>query len=211
MDVTFAIYLLLIFISVVFAGVLAWYVRQTLRYQALVTIQMDYRSTRMNYAVSRLWRFYRKECGGNKEQLVEKYEAKYYEERNDIENVQKNNQIKALETTLDNQRRLVIQFYQHLAALYATDILPRDIVFDIWTKETLSIIPYILCPMENKLIKIINAEVEELELSDSDKSEIKLSELDEYSNLYTLYKDSKEYSKLQKDVKRRRKYVNYLS
>jgi hypothetical protein len=73
--------------------------------------------------------------------------------------------------------------------------------------------------MENELRDIINAEVEKHVLNavklkqdgmDCAKEYLKLEKLDEYSNLYTLYEHSKEYSKSQEDVKLRRRTVNRL-
>ena len=68
-------------------------------------------------------------------------------------------------------------------------MLPKDIVFDIWTEETLRIIPCILFPMEKKLIEIINAETKKC-VSGSVNEKLKLRELDKNSILYKLYKDS---------------------
>ena len=77
-------------------GIIAWWIyRRTLRYHALVAIQKDYRSTQMGYAVDSLWRFYREDCGGKTDMLLENYEKTYYEERNGIDTKEKTKLIEA--------------------------------------------------------------------------------------------------------------------
>jgi len=106
--------------------------RRNLVYQVLVNLQMEYRSPEMLYAVSTLWRFYREECGENKKALVIKYEGYYRSEQSWVDGLDKLERIEALKTTLDCQRRLVSQLYQHLATLYANKILPPNIIFATW-------------------------------------------------------------------------------
>lgn len=171
--------------------VIAWKIhRQTLRYHALVAIQKDYRSHQMGYAVDRLWRFYREDCLGDENTLRKRYHEIFEKEQKEIDEKGKAKQIEARETTLDNQRRIVSHFYNHLAAIYVNKILPPEYIFENWSKYDLVIIPCILLPLENELINIINAEVKKLPES---ACKGKLKEVpghDENSNLYKLYKGS---------------------
>jgi len=166
-------------------GITAWLIhRLTLRYQALVTIQMDYRSHQMGYAVYRLWRFYRVNCHCNETTLREVYSKTLNIEG---ENVNR-------EETLDNQRRILFHFYTHLANLHANNILPPSYIFDNWPEETLRIIPLILIPMENKHVRIINAEFKEH--ADCKNKNLELKELPEDNILIRLYNDSLSYPNL---------------
>jgi hypothetical protein len=102
-------------VSVV-VGIIAWMIhRRTLRYHALVAIQKDYRSHQMGYAVDTLWRFYREYCQGDENKLRQEYHEIYKKEQKEIDEKEKAKQIMARETTLDNQRRVVFHFYNHLA------------------------------------------------------------------------------------------------
>jgi len=200
-------YVSLIIVTLLYAvltGFIWHTTKKTMYYQALVTIQMDYRSPRMGYAVNKLWRFYREDCGGDENILAKKYEESYLKEQSEIDEMDKQGQIKAKETTLDNQRRIVSHFYQHLAALYATGVLPPSIIFENWSKDTLVIIPCILLPMENELIDIINAEEKKLPESACvrKKREKELPHLEEDSSLYELYKGSLSYPNMTDEKKR---------
>ena len=176
--------------AVVFVGIIAWLIhRQTLRYQALVVIQKDYRSHQMGYAVDRLWRFYREHCQGDENTLRQEYHRIYKKEQKEVD-AEEVKQIEARETTLDNQRRVVSRFYQHLAALYVHKILPPEYIFENWSKHDLVIIPCILIPMENALRDIIKAEGAKLPES---ACAGELPRLEEDSSLCMLYKESLRY------------------
>ena len=161
--------------STLFAGCVWWIVKRTMIHQALLDVQKDYRSPQMQYAVRTLWQFY-KEHG--KEKLVEKYEEIRDEEQIWILSLDKQERVEAEQSTLHYQRRLVSHFYQHLTALYVNKILPKDIVFSIWSEADLRIIPEILIPIENKLREVLHIPP--------------LGPLDENCSLLVLYKDSKD-------------------
>jgi uncharacterized protein (DUF2062 family) len=183
-------------------GFLAWMIyRLTLRYQALVTIQKDYRSNQMGYAVNLLWRFYRECCQGDANTLRTKYNEFYKKEQKEVDEKEGVEKIAARETTLDNQRRVVSHFYSHLADLYANKILPPKYIFETWSKHTLVIIPCILIPMENELIDIINAEGKKLPESACNGKLKELPGLDENSKLYKLYKKSLSYPNMTNEKK----------
>lgn len=187
-----------------FVGMIAWWIhRRTLRYQALVTIQMDYRSTQMGYAVDRLWRFYREHCQGNENTLRQEYHRIYKKEQKEVDAEEEVKQIEVRETTLDNQRRVVSHFYSHLAALRVNKMLPPEYIFENWSKHDLEIIPCILLPMGNELIDIINAEVKKLpESACARKRKEELPGLGENSSLYKLYKESLSYPNMTDEKKR---------
>jgi hypothetical protein len=154
--------------------------RRNLVHQVLVNLQMEYRKPEMQQAVAKLWRFYEEDCEKKEDILKDKYKETYYREQYWVDRQDKLQRLEALKTILDHQRRLVSQFYQHLAALYAQKILSPDIVFRIWSESDLKIIPLIIIPMENTLsTEILHKETPEKPLEDSD--------------LYKLYNDSKDY------------------
>jgi hypothetical protein len=149
-------------------------VKQTV-YQSLLSLQKDYRSPQMLYAVRTLWDFYREH---GKEKFVEKYEEIRNEERIWITNIDKQKRIEAEQSTLHYQRRLVSQFYNQLATLYVNGVLPKDIVYRNWPEADLRIIPEILIPIENKLCEVLH--------------QPPLPLLGENSDLMVLYRGSKD-------------------
>lgn len=148
-------------------------------HEALLDVQKDYRSPQMLYAVRTLWDFYRE----HKEKLVETYEEIRNEEERWVSSLDRQERIKAEEHTLHHQRRLVSHFYQHLASLYLSKILPRDILYRNWSEPDLRIIPQILIPIENKLREVLFTPP--------------LKPLDESCSLLVLYRDSKDCSLLE--------------
>ncbi|MEA2074356.1 MAG: hypothetical protein U9O85_01265 [Euryarchaeota archaeon] len=153
--------------------------KRNLVYQVLVKLQIEYRSPEMLYAIRTLWDFYRDDCNEDEETLMEKYGEKYDEEKRTLQKMRGKPEEKNMEfvkTTLHHQRRLVQMFYEHLATLTTNDIIPKKIVFEIWTEEMLSIVPKIILPMAKKLA----------EKTDTNPP-------DENSKLYQLYIDSKDY------------------
>lgn len=179
-------------LAAIIAAVVTYYLytitKRNLVYQVLVKLQMEYRSPEMQYALWILRGLY-DEVNKDEETLMEKYAEKYHEEKKMLQKVQKNyykktkmhgnpqeKPIDTLKTTLDHQRRLVSQFYHHLAVLTVNNIVPKDIIYKIWDEEDLRIIPEILIPMHKKLREIHQKEPKDV-----------------YSDVYQLYLDSKDY------------------
>ena len=57
---------------------------------------------------------------------------------------------------LNLKRRKLTSFYDRMAVLYAAGFLPKEVLFRLWTKRDLSIIPEILIPLGNVLYKELN-------------------------------------------------------
>ena len=137
--------------------------KRNMWHQVLLNVQKEYRTVEMDYAIHTLWNFYRKECNENEKTLKDKYEKIYNYELEHLEELgkkakkQKNPTeiIEYKKVTFDTQRRLVSHFYYHLEDIYKKGILPKDIVFDFWSHDTLMIIPYILIHLNDKLKEII--------------------------------------------------------
>jgi len=163
-------------------------IKNSLIYDVLSKLQMEYRTPQMQYAVKKLWYFY-KECKYDVEKIVgykeeqikdekerkdflkkvegkiqEEYSRIYKEEKIKLLETEKDYKvgkpIEYLENTLDYQRRLVSQFYDHLAALYVNNIIDLDIILKIWHKSDLKIIEDVIVPMEEELIRIERLEKE---------------------------------------------------
>lgn len=149
--------------------------KRTLIHQSLLSLQKDYRSPQMLYAVRTLRDFYREH---GTEKFVEKYEKIREEERKWILTIDRLKRIEAEQTTLHYQRRLVSHFYNQLATLYINDVLPKDIIYRNWSEADLRIIPEILIPIENKLGEVLYKPP--------------LAPLDENSSLMILYRGSKD-------------------
>jgi hypothetical protein len=97
-----------------------------------------------------------KETDINKDEVKKKLQEKYldvYNKEKKLLNVIRDfgNPIKYLEKTLDHQRRLVSQFYNHLAAVYVNQIVSIDVILDVWYKSDLRIIEDIIIPMDEVL------------------------------------------------------------
>jgi hypothetical protein len=160
--------------SALFARCVWRIVKKTMIHQALLDVQKDYRSAQMLYAVKTLWQFYEEH---GKQKIVKEYEEIRVEEQKRISLLDKQKRIEAEQSTLHYQKRLVSHFYQHLAALYVNKILPKDIVFSIWSEADLKIIPDILIPIENKLREVLHKPP--------------IEPLNENCNLLVLYRDSR--------------------
>jgi hypothetical protein len=155
--------------------------KRNLVYQVIVNLQMEYRKPEMQYALWSLWDLYDK-CNKDEERLISEYEKKYREEKellgkyDRLEEEPGKNPVEIIKRTLDHQRRLVSQYYHHLAVLTVNNIVPKNIIYKIWGEDDLRIIPEILIPMHKKL-----REIHQMEPAD------------EYSDMYQLYIDSKDY------------------
>jgi hypothetical protein len=140
------------FAAAVFAGLAWWNARQTMRHHLISELRKDYLSPQLHHAVKTLWQFY-EECGEN---FVEKYEEKRKEEEEWLSNLNRLEMIKAEQSTLHYQRRLLSHFYQYVATLYLDKILPKGIVFKTWSESDLRIIPEVIVPIENKLREVLH-------------------------------------------------------
>lgn len=161
--------------SSLFAGCVWKIVKRTMIHQALLDVQKDYRSPQMHYAVRTLWDFYREH---GEDMFVEEYEKIRKKEDKWVSNKEKQKRIEFEQATLHYQRKLISQFYQHLATLYANGILSKDIIYSSWSEADLRIIPTILVPIENKLREVL--------------FKPPLGSLDENCNLLVLYRNSKD-------------------
>jgi hypothetical protein len=140
-------------------------------------LRKEYLSPQMHQAVRRLWQFYNL-WGTN---FVNRYEEKRKEEDAQIAGLEPQMRIVAEQATLHYQRKLVSHFYQYVAALYRNKTIPNYIVFGIWSKSDLEIIPKIIIPIENKLRESLNTPP--------------LLPLDDNCGLLTLYRDATEQSR----------------
>lgn len=147
---------------------------KTIIYQTITSLFQEYGSTQMLYAVRTLWDFYRKE---GKKNFAKKYKEIRSIEIQEISSLDKEKRIEAEQGTLDNQRRLVKNFYDRLAGLYTEGILPKRLLYLYWGESDLQIIPKILIPMENILRKALD-----------------LEPLHEYPNSMKLYQDLKDFA-----------------
>jgi len=182
-SITAVIALIVSLLAAAFAG-LSWRssAQRTL-HQVLEDIRKDYRTPEMYHAVRTLWEFY-KDCQKNNEDFVDKYCRILGEDNKRLSRLDENLKLEAEQNTLNYQRRLVSQFYQHVAALYSTKVLPSNIVFRTWVEEDLRIIPNIIIPIETRLLQVVQTPPPHP--IDENSLTVRLSAL------YKLYKDSKE-------------------
>ncbi len=143
-------------IAAVVATITAWKSanasKATTLYHIIEDIRKDYRSSEMLLAVRTLHELYRQ----HPDNFVEEYDNKRKEEEAQVNNLPREERVKAEQNTLHYQRRLVSHFYQYVATLYVEHILPPDIVFKTWAESDLKIIPDIIVLIENKLRQVLH-------------------------------------------------------
>jgi len=123
----------------------------------------DYAQPEIGDAVKSLWYYYR-EFNEDTAKLTEMF--KIYIEKH-IESGK----------NIDAARRQVSHFYQSMAMLHEGDAIPEKLLYRLWSKKVLQIIPNILIPLEKVLVELRNEKV--------DEKDFKL--------LLNLYEDSKKY------------------
>ena len=175
--------LIISILAVVIAGLVLCNSRQTTLHHVLEDIRKDYRSPEMYRAVKTIWEFY-KDCQKNTKNFVDKYFEIFEEDNKKLAKLEENQRVKAEQSTLHYQRRLVSHFYQYVAALRSNRVLPGGIIYDTWAEEDLRIIPNILIPIETRLSQVVPTPP----LQPIDEANLPRSLLP----LYNLYKDSKE-------------------
>ena len=154
-------------------------------YQFLSDIILSYRSKEMLIAVSTLYNFNREmmkklwpdikkselnlpmcvTCRRKLQKELGETYIKRYEEDSDFH----------------HKRRTVKGFFELLAGIHKEQVIDDDTLFNYWNKETLSIIPNIIIPIEKRLFKHLNPKSKE-------KPEI-------YKLMRKLYNDCPERSK----------------
>lgn len=140
-----ALALVVSIIGIIIAG-LAWRTaKNTLLHQTAVSLEDEYRSADMLYAVKTLWDFYETHGPSN---LGQKYLEEYSKDNAWVADLPKLQHIQAEASTLHCQRRIVSHFFEKVARLYLSDVVPRKTIYAIWPENDLRIIPKILIPME---------------------------------------------------------------
>lgn len=111
---------------------------RVLRHQVISDLFKEYRSEDMYSAIRMMWNVYRNVEGQPPYLLREVYDLTVEREMRDNEGV----------SATSMNRRRVSQFYEQLAILSYKDEVFRDLVYEIWGKENLEIIPRVLIPIE---------------------------------------------------------------
>jgi hypothetical protein len=126
-------------------AVRAWVIsKHTLRHQVLDSFFREYRSHSMGVAVQKMYDLMR-DSGNDTTKLVDNYVRAYENDKYSEEN-------------LHYKRRMVSAFYQQVAAFVEKDRMLKKLVYSIWRKGDLRIIPRILIPIETIAIsKALNS------------------------------------------------------
>ncbi len=123
--------------------------KNNLNHQILENLTKEYGSAEMMYALQRLWTFYRYECEEKEKELKRKYKQKSEEQiRNLRRSSRYEGKIDRVKNSIAYQRRLVSNFYYHLANIHDLGMLPDDILFSIWGIKELEILKEIIIPLE---------------------------------------------------------------
>ena len=138
--------------GVIFAG-LAWLLSdRALKYKMLAELMRDYADSKMGEAVGTLWDFQR-ECVDKKKQLEAEFERRLKKMKKNKGKEDKSKEDKETEM-IDSHRRRVSHFYHCMAALHHGRVVPDKVLYRIWHEKTLKIIPKIIMPLGNTLIKL---------------------------------------------------------
>jgi hypothetical protein len=122
-------------------SVRAWFLSKiTFKHQILNDLFREYRSPEMGLVIRRMHELYAS-CSSDENKLIKKYVKAYTDEKDKKESIH-------------FQRRRISGFYQQIAALSDKDARYRKIVYAMWNKKDLEIIPKILIPIETKAIPI---------------------------------------------------------
>jgi hypothetical protein len=156
-------------LSAIIAGIFAYHAwsisKGQLKNQIVSELLKEYRSPEMGMAIRRLYEEFHT-CQENQEQLIERYQSVYRNERDNLNG-------------LHYQRRKVSIFYQHISTLITNGIIGNTIFYSLWTKDDLKIIPDILIPIETKAIPL---SVGKIEISPWNMPRAFTSMLDLYKN-----------------------------
>jgi hypothetical protein len=115
--------------------------------ETLVTLSFEYRSLQMLQAV----RAIRELVGKNPDTFLAKYDEICEAELRPLGVLAPDAAARSEAETLHYRRRLVSHFYLLLSGLYATDIIPSDVLFTHWREPDLRIIPEVVLPLERHL------------------------------------------------------------
>ena len=147
--------------------------RRALVHQVLIDVQYEYRKPEMLYALRRLWNVYdkcledKKLLGKKslseeeKKDIIKMFQDEYEKQYNvDDKSLFEENDAKKLNEkmkfTLDNQRRIVSHYFQHLYDLYQNNILIKKKFLKSLSTTSLITIEDICIPLEIRLIDIIS-------------------------------------------------------
>jgi uncharacterized protein YxeA len=154
----------LVFIAAGCSAYAAFKANRVAQNSILKELVSDYAEPEIGNAVKTLWHYYRNVFNEDAKKFTEKFKT-YME--------------KSIETgkNIDRARRKVSHFYQCMAMLHEGDAIPEKLLYRLWSKKTLQIIPDILIPLEKVLFELRNEKVEEKD----------------FKLLINLYEDSKKY------------------
>ena len=127
-------------VSVGFA-VLVWRVSQkALGFQTLAELRRDYAQHEVGKSAELLWNFYRERCDKKPDRVTEEF-GKFLKEKRDA------NETKAI----NQARRQILNFYQSLAVLHQGQVVNPKILYNLWTRIDLGIIPQVVVLLERAL------------------------------------------------------------
>lgn len=130
-------------ILAVFFAYTAWKIsKRTFRHQLINDLFKEFRTPEMGVSIKRLHDFYRS-CNEDKKTLIAKYKNEYYKIATDLDNLE----------SLHNHRRRVSSFFQQVSILAYKDKKIKYIIYEVWKKYNLEIIPKILAPIEMEAVR----------------------------------------------------------
>lgn len=123
--------------------------KQTFRHELMNDFFREYRSNEIGQSVKVMWDFWRT-CGGSvekfndpivKNKIVSKYGRHYDSKASSKVN------------SLHNHRRRISNFFQNIAILVEDDKEMKEIIYEVWYKRDLQIIPEIIVPIEMECLQ----------------------------------------------------------
>jgi hypothetical protein len=138
----------------------------SLKYSILADLFKDYRSIEMGHSIRKLYGTSIR-CKSKELEWINYYMMMFKKEKGALD-------------SLHDHRRRVSSFYQYMASLLVNDIISKKLVYSVWKKGDLEIIPKILMPIESiALPKLMKTK----ELDKANLPEV-------FENMMNLYKDA---------------------
>jgi len=161
------------FLSFICVLIVFWNSNRVLRYQTLAELTREYAQSEMGDHVDVLWNFYKQRNRDKKQ--VRRVFQNHLKEMDRLQDQSPHLLEEFGGTKLNLARRQVSHFYQRMAVLYKGRLVNPRILYRLWTKKDLLIIPEVIIPLGETLIE-------------HHKEELGF----EFDDLETLYKDSKD-------------------
>jgi hypothetical protein len=125
--------------------------QKALAHNMLTSLVTLYLSPEMGDAVARMWFHYRKYG-------IDGFVQEYLEQSGLLGDLKDQQYVGRMvgdpQSELRDARRLVSHFFQHVARINAKQVIPKELVFAMWSDRDLDIIPKMIIPIEKAIHEV---------------------------------------------------------